>query len=226
MKEISTFFKIAPDESNVFSSPILVIGLNESLVSKLPKGSYIIDSSFFKIKNIENSDHTFETKHLPTFNLNKKFLNILSLNSLHLEENLEGVLSRIHHHLTNEAIVYFPLAPNHLIEKYLQDNGLILQNFTPKFQYRTRSDVEIAALQVPFNSILIEEKTEISTFYSKEQLNLYLQEIIPTLTNLEEKTLKQTANALTNELYKYEDKILTLCAPWILLTLSCEETLI
>jgi hypothetical protein len=226
MKEISTFFKNPLDQNDILAPPILLIGLDQSLLPTLPKGSYIIDSSFSKIKNIENSNFLFETKHLPTFTLNKKFLNILSLNCLHLEENLEQILLRIYHHLINEAILYFPLAPNESIEKYLQDMGLIKQNCSAKFQYRTRTDVEIATLQVPFNSILIEEKNEISTFYSKEQLNLYLLEIIPTISTLEEQTLKQTAKDLTNKLYKEEDKILTLSSPWILLTLSCEETLI
>jgi hypothetical protein len=224
MEQLPSFSQTIESKKVNSTNNILVIGINRSLISNLPKGCFVIDSSLLKIKEIDNTDHIFETKNLQTFNLHKKFANIISLNSLHLEKELEKIICCIFNHLEEEAILYFPLAPNSLIHNYLLVNNLIPKDFCPTFQYRTRQSIEDAVLKLPFSSILIEEKVENFHFSTKEELYLYLLDLLPKLCDLKEKILENTAKGLSKELYKEEDKILTLSSPCILLTLSREET--
>lgn len=220
--------KVFEDKELNEKDQILVIGYNETLIPVLPEGTVTIDSSISKIQHGSSQfiQHNFFAKDLTSFNLNKKFQKILSLNTLHLTDNLKSVLLCVQKHLIGEAIIYFPLSPNILIEEYLSQNDLIKEKETKIFQKRTREDVENQVLEVPFNSILIEEKKENITFYSKEDLSKYLSLELPKLITLKDDELRMYSKELTDLLYQDSDKVLTLSTPWILLTLSNETNLI
>ena len=219
--------KILENQILTKDSSILVIGYNESLLSSLPDGSTTIDPSISKIK-IAPSKHpkgSFQTQNLETFSLNKTFSKILSLNTLHLYPDLKKIFIQIEKHLKEEAILYFPLAPNPLIENFLgEDKWEEALNTPPLFQKRTRADVEDAVLAAPFESVMIEEIEEHQNFYGESSVIHYLQMQLSVLTNLRDMALYSCAKELKEVLYKGQSKddVLTISSPWILLTLSNE----
>ncbi len=210
-------------------SSILVIGYNEALLNFLPDEYTTIDPSISKIK-MAPSKHpkgSFQTQNLETFSLNRTFSKILSMNTLHLAKNLDRILQQIEKHLEEEAILYFPLAPNPLIEKFLlEEKWEEGQKAPPLFQKRSRTEVEDAVLAAPFESVMIEEVEEHQNFYSESMVIPYLIAQLSNLTNLTDDALHDCAAELKEVLYRGQnkDEVLTISSPWILLTLSNDLT--
>ncbi|MCH9620844.1 MAG: hypothetical protein S4CHLAM20_02480 [Chlamydiia bacterium] len=206
--------------------PVLVIGYNETLLQNLPPGTCIIDPSLSKTKagfhNFPNK--TFLTKDLKSFSLGKTFPTILSHNTLHLCKDLKEIMIQIQSHLTGEAIIYFPLKPISHIQTFLADEKWKPYN-KGIYQIRDRVDIEEATLAAPFSNILIEEKIEHFSFFSENELLLYLKKELKTLTSLNNQELEETAKDLSSQIYKIHDKdqILSLPSSWILLTLSNDD---
>ena len=175
---------------------LLIIGYEEALAKNLPKGSVFIDSSIPTMKYASSKfpDKSFLVKDLTTFSLQKKFHSILSLNRLHLVSNLKETFSSIEKHLLEDAYLYFPLSCNKAIQTFLKEKT---ENSNPfnesRFIQRNRSNVEDAILQIPFDTIHIEEKTEYLSFYSINSLEKYLSEQLPFLYSLKDKELEHYA---------------------------------
>jgi hypothetical protein len=209
---------------------ILVIGYNTSLLRSLPKGTVTIDSSISKIRNAHSHHHdkTFQTQDLAAFTLEKTFTNIYSMGTLGLEKDLTNILIHIHKHLLEDALLYFPLSSSPLIDTFLEEEKWKVSTENTPFQKRSRSDIEEAVLAAPFESILIEEKTENLSFYSKESLRTYLLQQLSVLTNLQGEQKVLCAEELTEKFYAGQnpDQVLTLKTPWILLTLSNDKNIL
>lgn len=209
---------------------ILVIGYNPSLVHCLPKGTVTIDSSISKITSAcaRHQEKTFQTRDLTNFSLEKKFTNIYSMGTLQFEKDLSSIFIHIHKHLIEEALLYFPLSTSPIIERFLEEERWLPSTEKIPFQKRNRFDIEEAALSAPFESILIEEKTENISFYSKESLKAYLLEELTFLTTLDGKEKTLCAEELTEYVYKDQnpDQVLTIKTPWILLTLSNDKDIL
>jgi len=208
----------------------LVIGYNEGLILTCQKGAVVIDPSLSKTHLGHNTlgENTFLTKDLPTFSLDIKFQSIVSLNTLHLHEDLHLILRQIQKHLLEEATLYFPLAPDPRITSFLELKEWSAYTKEATFQIRSRADVEDAALFAPFITTMIEEKTEHLPFYSKQTLKAYLFEQLNLLTDLADSKLDQAVRELAELLYinHDEDQVLTVSTPWILLTLSNDPDLL
>ncbi|MCH9617039.1 MAG: hypothetical protein SP4CHLAM5_00160 [Chlamydiia bacterium] len=209
---------------------ILVVGYNSSLVHTLPKGTVTIDSSISKIRNAhsQHQDKTFQTHDLASFALEKNFTNIYSMGTLHLEKDLTNILIHIHKHLTEEALLYFPLSSTPLIETALAEDPWKESTQNAPFQKRTRADIEEAVLAAPFESILIEEMIENLAFYSKQSLKTHLLQQLTHLTTLQGPEKVLCAQELTEKIYEGQnpDQVCTLKTPWILLTLSNDKNIL
>lgn len=202
---------------------LLVLGLEESLTKTLPAGALIIDPSVSKTKEaaFTYEDKLFATEDLSNFSLNTKFHSILSLNKLHLVKDLSKVFCSIEKHLIDEAHLYFPLSCNKMILAFLKKHLQTPAVLDGQFNIRSRSDVEEAVMQAPFDSIHIEEKEEHLNFYSEDAVKAYLHKLLPQLVKEEKYLSNELVNTLCNYLYKEKrkDEVLSLPNPWILLTL-------
>jgi len=226
MKENMLPIKLTEQKEITEENPLLVIGYDESVIKTLPKGTHVIDPSMSKTNEGYHkfSDKVFLTKDLSTFSLGRKFANIVSCNTLHLEKNLEGIMNQIHDHLEDEAFIYFPLSPPDPISKYLETEE-VKPHLKPDIKQNTRTDVEEAALSAPFASVLIEEKKENISFFSEDDLASYIKGQLKNYTNYENEELEKKSKELSAQIYKIhdKDKVLSLSSPWIFLTLSNYE---
>ena len=209
---------------------ILVVGCNEALIRSLPKGTTAIDSSISKIGRIapHHGEKTFLTQDLTAFDLGKKFTKIYSVGTLQCEQNLPPIFVHLEKHLEEEALLYFPLSPDPRIASFLEGEEWVEHTKEAPFQKRSRVEVENAVLTAPFHSVLIEEKIEHSQFYSRQMLEKEINKELSLLTTLQGPAKIACAEKLAGELYEGhdQDKVFTLSAPWILLTLSNDKDLL
>ncbi|MCH9812039.1 hypothetical protein K0U07_04670 [bacterium] len=209
---------------------ILVVGCNEALIRSLPKGTTAIDSSISKVQRAapHHGEKTFLTQDLTAFDLGKKFTQIYSVGTMQCEKNLPAIFVHLEKHLEEEALLYFPLAPDPRVAAFLEEEKWIEHTKDAPFQKRSRLDVENAALTAPFDSVLIEEKIEHTQFYSKQALQTEIIHQLSSLTTMQGEIKTTCAKELTEHLYEGHDpdKVFTLSTPWILLTLSNDKELL
>jgi hypothetical protein len=204
---------------------LLVLGFEESLTKTLPKNSVIIEPNIATTKYAcsKFQDKSFFTKDLTAFSLQKKFHNILSLNKLQFSKNLAETFLAIEKHLLEDAYIYFPLSCNKKIKDFLTEKTDDEEPFKDApFKWRTRTNIEDAVMQAPFESIHIEEKTEHIDFYSIDALEKHLEKELPLLYPSIGDNLKDYTKELALHLYgtQNKDEVFSLSTPWILLSLS------
>ena len=204
---------------------ILLLGYNRFILNSLPLGSTIIEPSQITINQASSKYPGYHFHHgdFQSFSFENKYTTIISLDTLHLSENISETFNCIYDHLKEEGILCFPLSPNQIITNMLDsEKWQWSKKQTPSFQKRTRSAIEDAILPKKFKNIIINEEIKTITFESADTLKSHIKKDLEMLSILAHKQLDQCVDELCSVIYKDNnpDELVNLSYPYIVIIIN------